>query len=813
MNQDDARALEMQALRDRLSRLSEASLRINETLEFDTVLREVVDSARSLTGAHYGVITALHEAVELPSELPPGWDLTSNTTRGCAPLVAFFGSGVTHEQLRRLREMPERLPLFDYLRQLPGPLRTGDLASHTLSLGMSEFSAIPVGPFMAAPLRQQGEGVGNIFLAKERGTAEFGQEDEDTLVMFASQAGLVISNARRYREERIARADLETLINTSPVGVAVFDAKTGAPVSVNREAKRIVEDLLNPGQSAEQLLELVNVHRADGRLVPLQEFPFAEALQAGETVRAEEITLSVPDGRSVSALMNATPIRSDAGEVETYVVTLQDMTALEELERLRAEFLAMVSHELRTPLTSVKGSVATLLNPPSPLGLAEMRQFFRIIDSQIDRMHVLISDLLDVARIETGTLAVSPEPTDVAILVGEARNSFRSGGGRHDIEIDLAPDLPWVMADRLRMVQVLTNLLTNAARHSPESSTILVSAAGQGVDVEVSVSDRGRGIPAESLPHLFRKFSRIESEEQGGDTGLGLAICKGIVEAHGGRIWAASDGPGLGARFTFTLPTVEEAGYVSPVRQARPPARASRRRGEQLRILAVDDDPHALRYVRDALVRSGFEPVVTADPEEALRLVEEVRPDLVLLDLVLPGIDGIDLMQQIMETRDVPVIFLSAYGQDQLVARAFDMGAADYVVKPFSPMELSARIRAALRRRETPRPSEPFVLGDLTIDHDGRRVTLAGRPVELTAIEYRTLSELSANAGRVLDYEHLLRRIWGLDADADLRPMRTAISSIRRKLGDNAENPAYIFTELRVGYRMPKGAVQEPEES
>ena len=359
-----------------------------------------------------------------------------------------------------------------------------------------------------------------------------------------------------------------------------------------------------------------------------------------------------------SALMNATPILSEDGEVETYIVTLQDMTGLEELERLRAEFLAMVSHELRTPLTSVKGSIATLLDPPATLGPAEMRQFFRIIDGQVDRMHVLISDLLDVARIETGTLAVSPEPTDVAILAGRGSSTASAAAGVGTASRSTwRRGLPWVMADRLRMVQVLGNLLTNAARHSPEGSTVLVSAVREGVHVAVSVSDRGRGIPAESLQHLFRKFSRLESEEQGGDTGLGLAICKGIVEAHGGRIWAESDGPGLGARFTFTLPTVEEAGYVSPAVRAQPSARTSRQRAEQVRVLTVDDDPQALRYVRDALVRSGFEAMVTADPEEALRLVEEYRPHLVLMDLVLPGTDGIDLMGKIAETRDVPVIF------------------------------------------------------------------------------------------------------------------------------------------------------------
>jgi two-component system KDP operon response regulator KdpE len=132
------------------------------------------------------------------------------------------------------------------------------------------------------------------------------------------------------------------------------------------------------------------------------------------------------------------------------------------------------------------------------------------------------------------------------------------------------------------------------------------------------------------------------------------------------------------------------------------------------------------------------------------------------------------------------------------VAQALDLGTADYLVKPFSPVEL-----AALRRREIPELSAPYALGDLAIDYSGRRVSLAGRTVPLTDIEYRTLAELAANAGRVLTYEHLLRRVWRLEGDADLRPMRTAISSLRRKLGDDAEEPTYIFTftQFRVGYR------------
>ena len=282
------------------------------------------------------------------------------------------------------------------------------------------------------------------------------------------------------------------------------------------------------------------------------------------------------------------------------------------------------------------------------------------------------------------------------------------------------------------------------------------------------------------------------------------------MEAHGGRIWAESDGPGWGARFTFTIPVAQDAAIGA----ASLPGRSRRAERERERILAVDDDPQTLRYVRDALTKAGYTPVVTGDPEEVSRLMAEEEPRLVLLDLMLPGSDGMELMKEIREASDVPVIFLSVNGQEETIARAFENGADDYVVKPFSPTELVARIKAALRKREAPEwaePSEPYVLGDLTIDYAERRVTLAGRPVQLTAIEYGLLFELSVNAGRVLTYDRLLRRVWGLRRSGDSRRVRTAAKQLRRKLGDDANNPIYILNEPSVGYRMGKGDATGPE--
>ena len=797
MTQPDQREREIEALQERLSRLSAASLRINESLDFDAVMQGVLDSACSLTGARYGVMTLLDEGGQVQN---------------------FLSSGMTGEEAEQVWDIPGGWQFFEYLSGLSDPLRVPDLVDQARSMGLYEFRPpLPVGqsvPFLASPVFHRGERVGNIFLADRDGGAEFTRADEETLVMFASQAALVIANARTYRDEQRARNDLETLVNTSPVGVVVFDAQTGAPVSFNREAIRIVESLQEPDRPPEDLLDVVTCVRADGRELSLKEFPITELLSVGETVRAEEIALRVPDGRSVSVLVNATPISSDDGRVASFVFTLQDMTPLEELERLRAEFLAMVSHELRTPLAAVKGSITTLLESVSELDPTEMIQFFHIIRDQSDQMRYLIGDLLDVARIETGTLQVAPEPSDVRTVVDEACRRFIGGDEVDNLRVELALDLPLVMADKRRIAQVLSNLLSNAAGHSPGGSTILVSAVRDGVHVAVSVTDEGRGIPADQMPQLFRKFSRVPGTDMGSGfdgSGLGLAICKGIVEAHGGRIWAESDGPGLGARFTFTLPTVDEAVAGASVST---PSRARRSGGSRVRVLAVDDDPHALRYVRDVLTKAGYAPIATGDPADVPRLMAQEKPHLVLLDLMLPGTNGVDLMNDIHRVSDVPVIFLSAYGQDDVIARAFDMGATDYLVKPFSPTELGARIRAALRRRVEPYQgdaSRPFALEDLGIDFAQRRVTVGEETVNLTATEYSVLYELAVIAPRVITHNVLLQRVWGPERVGEAWLARDVVKRLRQKLGDSVANPKYIITEPRIGYRLAGGSTDGSE--
>lgn len=646
MSQAEELRSENRELRNRFARLSDAVQRIGFSLDPHTVLQEVIEGAIAVTGSVHGVVTRIDE-----SGRP----------------VDFVATGLSDEDAKVVREWPEGYQLFERLRGFSQPFRLADLPEYLRSVGLPVPPWVPR-KLMGAPLVHHGKHVGHFFLGDKEDGKTFTAEDEEIMLVFVQPAAAAIANARVHFEVKRARAELQALVETSPVGVVVFEPETGRLASVNREALRLVGEIHAPGSPPEQLMEVVTVRHDDGREYSLADPPLAEQLEGVPGLRAEEVELLVPGGRSVRLLLSVTPIHSeDSQQLVSLVVTMQDLARLEELERQRAEFLRMVSHELRAPLTSIKGSAGTVLEASPAASRTEMLEFFRLINGQANHMRRLIANLLDAGSINAGTLTVTPEPESVATLVDRARTAFLSGEGRHPLLADLPPGLPGVMADRERIVQVLTNLFSNAARHAPESSPIRVEAVRDGVYVAISVIDQGRGIPPDELAHLFRKHSGLK-----GGTGLGLAICKGLVEAHGGRIRAESGGPGLGARFTFTLPV---AGDTAGSMAAADPERAAP--DGRARVLVVDDDPMTLRFVREALGTAGFTPLTTSDPRELARLIETERPDLLLLDLVLPGTDGIDLMKRLPELADLPVIFISGYGNDETIARALDLGVAD----------------------------------------------------------------------------------------------------------------------------------------
>ena len=768
--------------------MSEVSRRINQSWDLNTVLQEVVDGARSLTDARYGVVGVFDD---------------SGRNR------EFITSGITPEQRQLLGEPPRGLGVLDFLNEVQGPLRLADLTQHSHSVGFPENHP-PMKTFLGVPIRHQGEPVGNIYLIEKEDAEEFSEEDEETLVMFASQAAIAIGNAVRYREEFRARDESETerrrlaaLVESSPVGVMVVDAATRTFASVNQEAERILGMSPEPGSTLVRYHEVAIYRRTDGRKYESHERPLARALDRGEVVRAEEILLNLPDGRKVTTLVNATPIYSDDGKIVSAVAVIQDMTPLEEIERQRNEFLAMVSHELRTPLTTIKGCTSIVLSSSDPMDISEVLQYFRMIDEQSDHLRGLVNNLLDMTRIEAGALSVTLRSMEVNSLVDEAKAAFIRRGARNTVDVDLDSDLPPIAADRRRITQVMDNLLSNAAKYSPEFSTIRVTGSRKGHHVSISVTDDGMGIPSDQLAMLFKKFSRIDGddrEQKIAGEGLGLAICKGIVEAHGGRITAESGGDERGTRITFTIP---EAAGPAPLFYGDAAVAPS----DQVRILAVDDESQALWLLRNILAEHGYKLFGTGNPDEMMRLLEIEQPHLVLLDLMLPGVSGFELMGRIREVSDVPIIFLSANDQEKNVVKALDMGAEDYMVKPFSSTELLARVASSLRKRRgvgANATRQPYKLEDLTINYSDRSVTVSGHPVKLSATEYKLLFELSISAGRVLTHDHILQRVWGLGYSGDVDLLRSTVKNLRRKLGDDANNPRYVFTEPRVGYRMAK---------
>jgi DNA-binding response OmpR family regulator len=231
------------------------------------------------------------------------------------------------------------------------------------------------------------------------------------------------------------------------------------------------------------------------------------------------------------------------------------------------------------------------------------------------------------------------------------------------------------------------------------------------------------------------------------------------------------------------------------------------RAGERTKILAVDDEQRVLRYLERTLDDAGYSVLTAGDPNQVTRLVELEEPDLLLLDLMMPGLDGLDLLQQVREFSGVPVIFVTGRNRDEDTVKALRMGADDFITKPFSPSELLARIEATLRRRVLSDQIEvrpAYVLDDLTINFAHRQVMIKDRPVSLSATEYKILYELASHAGMVLTHGQILQRVWGQEYSGENDLVRSFIRNLRRKLGDEARNPRYIFTEPQVGYRMAR---------
>jgi PAS domain S-box-containing protein len=396
------------------------------------------------------------------------------------------------------------------------------------------------------------------------------------------------------------------------------------------------------------------------------------------------------DGEYRTFLIVAAPLRDADGTTVQWFGTNTDVTPielaqqeLEEANRRKDEFLAMLAHELRNPLAPI-ATAAELLR----LGVlddARIRQTSAVIGRQVEHMTKLVDDLLDVSRVTRGLVTLRQETLDFNAIATEALEQAGAlmEARQHLLTVSLPAEAPHVRGDRTRLIQVLSNILNNAARYTPAGGRIALTVAVQDDAVVATVADNGIGIPATLLPHVFDLFTQAErspDRSQGG-LGLGLALVRSLVELHGGRVGASSAGAGQGSQFEVCLPLVaasDASGSAAPRATDAP-------HGGQRRLMIVDDNADAAQTLALLLEAAGYVVSVCDGAAEALELVRHQAPALMFVDIGLPGMDGYQLVQRLRalpHTASACIVALTGYGQPEDRARALAAGFDEHLVKP-----------------------------------------------------------------------------------------------------------------------------------
>lgn len=380
---------------------------------------------------------------------------------------------------------------------------------------------------------------------------------------------------------------------------------------------------------------------------------------------------------------------------QAFVFIIRDVTERQRLDRLKSEFVSTVSHELRTPLTSIRGSLGLIVAGTAGALPEPMMRLLKIAHANCERLVALINDILEIERMEAGRALFQFADIDLAELAREAVDSTLPFAAQHQasIAIAAAPAEPvFVRADRNRIMQVLANLLSNAAKFSPPSGTVEISLVVAGGDAMIIVSDRGGGVPEEFRPRLFQKFAQADSSDvkRAGGTGLGLSICKTIIERHGGSI-GFREREGGGSGFWFRLPRIERPAATVPSE----PVEAHGRR-----LLICEDDADTAHLLAILVGRDGWTSEIALSAEAALECLACDTFDAMTLDLMLPGMSGVSLIRAVRAnpaTAALPVIVVTAYaaeGREQL--RGDAVGLLDWLAKPIEEDRLRAALQAAL---------------------------------------------------------------------------------------------------------------------
>jgi len=377
-------------------------------------------------------------------------------------------------------------------------------------------------------------------------------------------------------------------------------------------------------------------------------------------------------------------------------------------DRRKDEFLAILAHELRNPLAPLRNSLHVLRL--TSYGDPAVRQAGEIMERQVDHLVRLVDDLLEVSRITRGTIEIRRDRVDVASVVRGAVETSRPliDAAGHRLAVSL-PNPPLVVdGDPVRLAQILSNLLNNAAKYSDKGSDIRLTARREGEEIVFRVEDTGIGIAPEMLPCVFELFTQIDrraNRSQGG-LGIGLTLVKTLVELHGGSVEARSAGLGRGSEFVVRLPLAGDSAATDacPAEAATPGALARRR------VLVVDDNRDAADSLATVLRMSGAQVRVVHSGAEALHVLEAARPAIVLLDIGMPGMDGYEVARRIRERpgfADVRIVALTGWGQDEDRARSRAAGIDHHLVKPADIEALHALLveGAARADRRAPTPT------------------------------------------------------------------------------------------------------------
>jgi signal transduction histidine kinase/GAF domain-containing protein/ActR/RegA family two-component response regulator len=511
-------------------------------------------------------------------------------------------------------------------------------------------------------------------------------EERAFLSTVAEHCADAFARARLYDDARQAERRLQSVLERLPVGVIISRPPDSTLVFSNDAYARIFRADTMPVDGVERC-KMMKASYPDGRPMPRAYSPIVRALQ-GEVVDALEARIERQDGTNGWIRVSAAPVLRDDGSVEVAVAAAVDVTAeaearaaADEAGRAKDEFLAMLSHELRNPLTPI--ITALHLMRMRGAGLERERA---VIERQVNHLMRLVEDLLDVSRAVRGALRLERAPVELAAIVAEAievagplleerSQKFTVSVPRTGLIID---------ADLGRLTQVVTNLLGNAAKYTPPAGHITVSARVDGDQVALEVVDDGAGIAPDLLPRVFDPFTqgRQGLDRKQGGLGLGLAIARQLIVAHGGTIEARSAGPGRGTAMVVRLPF---AGPCSPQHStSNDEAKGLPRHGVR-RVLIVDDNPDASLLLAEAITEAGHDVRTVGDGPSALQLVETFVPDVAFLDIGLPVMDGYELagiLRQTPTLEHVRLIAISGYAQDDDRKRALASGFVEHLAKP-----------------------------------------------------------------------------------------------------------------------------------